>query len=145
MIDSCDSLVITSCGRARHAIGSGRVCGWDLERAPLPDHDCADSDRLHKREMWQFPYAGYFGFTSVQWEELEMRRPSKYTVGDTNPFIWLATYTVTTRICYDPLKWISPNLLDIIKETIQKHHRLTCYAAVVCIKATPSTTVKLIM
>ena len=41
---------------------------------------------------WQHPYPGYFGFTFVQWEEVEARCPSLCTVYENNTVIIVINY-----------------------------------------------------
>ena len=81
MIDSCDSFSLASCDRARLAIGSdGCVGGTSIQRLHRPitiAQNLASKDV--KNLKMAAPYPGYFGFTSVQWEEVEARCPSIYT------------------------------------------------------------------
>lgn len=79
MLGSCESLSMTSCGRARPTIGSSgrfRYRGYtnrSLQRTPWFQMTSKSQDIISR--IWD-----HFGFTYVQWEEVETRRTSLYTV-----------------------------------------------------------------
>ena len=62
--------------KLRLTIGSG---GWPRNHGSTAPITTAQTPAPNYLSRWQLPYPGYFGFTFVQWEEVETRRPSVYT------------------------------------------------------------------